>query len=301
MALTAYQAQVQRLLHDPQAAYYPTADLTAYINIARSQIAAESQSVRVLISGTIASVTVVTSGSGYATGSLVTPSGFGMGAVLTPTLNGGGFASVAVTAAGSGWDTTTTAAATDPTGAGSGATFSVSVQGVNNTVAGQEVYSFASRNTAAQLTSGANQILGVMSVSACWGGNMRPMLRRLTWTDFQAWLRSYSTGLQSFPSVWSQYGQGVNGSVYLYPIPSQALPMDWDTFCSVAALAQDTDPEAIPYPWTDAIPYYAAYLAYDNSQRKTDAGRMFSDYELFMKRARALSEPGFIPDPYSSD
>jgi hypothetical protein len=60
----------------------------------------------------------------------------------------------------------------------------------------------------------------------------------------------------------------------------------------------DTTVEAIPYPWTDAIPYYAAYLAASNAQRAQDASSNFGQYEVFMKRARAMSETPFIPDAY---
>ena len=65
MGLTAYQQATQRLLHDPNATYFPIADLTAYINTARGQIAMEGQCIRQLLSGgTITSITGAPSGSG---------------------------------------------------------------------------------------------------------------------------------------------------------------------------------------------------------------------------------------------
>jgi len=98
--------------------------------------------------------------------------------------------------------------------------------------------------------------------------------------------------------VWSQYGQGANGSIYVYPFPSQIMQWDWDTYCLPINLNVDADPEAIPYPWSDAVQFYAAYLAYYNSQRRSDGDAMFAVYEQFMKRARANSEPDYVPDPY---
>lgn len=169
--------------------------------------------------------------------------------------------------------------------------------GQNRTTQGQEVYTFASINALNILGSGVASIMGVLSVSVSWG-SMKPTLRQREWTWFQAFLRSYNTGLQNFPSDWSQYSQGVNGSIYLWPIPSQACAMDWDCYCLPSALSADADPEAIPYPWTDAIPSYAAYLAYDNAQRADDADRMFQQFERYMKRARKMSEASFIPDMY---
>lgn len=65
--LTTYQQQVQRLLHDVNAQLYPLTDLTIYINEARQQIAAESMSVRAVL-------TFTTTGSvkSYALSSIVT-------------------------------------------------------------------------------------------------------------------------------------------------------------------------------------------------------------------------------------
>jgi hypothetical protein len=61
----------------------------------------------------------------------------------------------------------------------------------------------------------------------------------------------------------------------------------------------DTTPEALPYPWTDAVPYYAAYLAFMNSRRPMEAGNMFSIFENLMKRARSFSESTYIESYYA--
>ena len=218
--LSDYLTDTQRLLHDPQAKYYSTTDLTSYINTARGQIASEGQCVRAL-----------------------------------------------------------------PTG--------------NNAAVGQEVYPFGPVNTLVQAQfPGVQSIQGVLSVAVSWG-SMKPVLTQMVWSDFQALLRSYNIGLQNYPSVYAQYGQGTSGSIYLFPQPSQVSAMDWDCYCLPIALVDDTSVEALPYPWTDAVPYYAAYKAYLNSQRWPDSKAMFDEFTKFMKRARSQSEPPFIPDYYS--
>jgi hypothetical protein len=297
VALTAYQQQVQRLLHDPNATYYSLTDVTSYINTARNQIGLESQSIRVLVCGAISSVTVSAGGTLYAAADTIAVSGVGIGAVLTPNLSGGGaVTSVSVVSGGTSYDNTTTAAMVTKTG--SGATLVPVVTGQNLTVAGQESYTFASRNAAAkQLNSGVNAILGLHSLAITWG-SAKPMLDRFDWMTFQARFRSWTVGFQGQPAVWAMYGQGAGGSVFLCPIPSQVLNMDWDVFCEPIALVDDTTVEAIPYPWTDAVPYYAAYLAFTNAQRAEDAGNMFAQYEQFMRRGRAMSESTFIPSGY---
>jgi len=299
VALNAYLAQTQRLLHDPAAIYFSTADLTAYINIARSQAAIESQSVRALISGFVASVAVNAGGTNYSAQtsiSFASPSG-GTGAVATPTIAAGVITAVTMVAPGSGFDTGATAVASDPTGAGHNAVLTPTVSGANMLVIGQEVYTFASRQTQAQLTPGVSAIHGVLSITASWGAS-RPMLGRKDWTTFQAKYRPWAAGWLNNPVVWAQYGQGAKGSVYLAPIPANAFNMEWDTYCVPIPLVDDTTVEAIPYPWTDAIPYYAAYLAASNAQRAQDASSNFGQYEAFMKRARSMSETPFIPDAY---
>jgi len=69
----------------------------------------------------------------------------------------------------------------------------------------------------------------------------------------------------------------------------------------------DTDIEAIPYLWTDAVPYFAAYLALMSAQtnmRMEQAQRYFQLYQTFVQRARQAATPAVnryayeqMPDP----
>jgi hypothetical protein len=96
------------------------------------------------------------------------------------------------------------------------------------------------------------------------------------------------------PVTWSQLGQGTSGTFYLDPIPDTIYPLFCDVVGYPSALVLDTDPEAIPYLWTDAVPYFAAYLAYLSAQapaRQNDAARMFEFYTEFIDRARRASTP----------
>lgn len=165
------------------------------------------------------------------------------------------------------------------------------------TVAAQEVYPFSGFNAFVQLTAGVDSILHVKSIAVQWGAQ-RPILDWRPWSDLQAYLRSWQVGMPGPPAVWSQYGQGVNGSVYLYPIPSQVLPMDWDCVCLPVQLVDDTTVDLIPEPWSDAVQFYAAYKAYLNSQRFTEAAVMYNVnaqspglYQRAMMEARAAAEP----------
>lgn len=231
MALNSYLSQTQNLLHDTNAQFYTTSQLTTYINQARAKTAAAGQCCRFLPpSGTI------------------------------------------------------------------------------NTVANQETYTFAAINALlpAQLTS----VLGVVTIAVNIGTS-KPCLRRYSWSAFQAYLRSYSIGLTGYPMIFAQYGQGTpytdvstatsaNTSVqiYLWPIPSAIYAMDWDCYCLPIALVNDSTPEAIPYPFTDAVPYYACHLALMGAQRFADAEKMESRFKMKIREAQSQSDMLFIPDFY---
>jgi hypothetical protein len=85
-----------------------------------------------------------------------------------------------------------------------------------------------------------------------------------------------------------------SGSFYIDPISDLAYTLNCDCVCYPIALVADTDVEAIPFLWTDAIPYFSAYLALLSAQtsaRQADAERVFSYYTTFVQRARRFSNP----------
>ncbi|MDE2105452.1 MAG: hypothetical protein KGL39_49955, partial [Patescibacteria group bacterium] len=115
---------------------------------------------------------------------------------------------------------------------------------------------------------------------------------------------------QGAPNEWSQYGQGSapqpslqtsGGSIYVDPVPDAAYSLQLDCACYPITLALDTDPEAIPYLWTDAVAYFAAYLALLSAQaqaRQADANRMYERYVEFVNRARRFSTSSVLPGIY---
>jgi hypothetical protein len=296
MALTKYQQRTAILLNDPGQQLWSLTSLTAFINEARSQIAAEGECIKVLPPGTngVASITVTAGGSGYISAPTVTITGPGTGATATAVLTGDAVTSVTVDTAGSAYDYTT--AISFSGGSGAGAT-AVPVINCVNTVAGQEVYQFSAVNPLAQLTAGVASILFISSVAVSWGA-LKPTLDQWNWDDLQAKVRAYPV-VSGQPAMWAQFGQGVGGSIYLQPVPTTTLPMEWNCVCLPIDLATDSDPEAIPYPWTDAVPYFAAYVGFMNARRPEEAKNIYGEFELRMKRARAFSESMSVPSYYA--
>ena len=211
MALNSYISLTQLQLHDTAGVFFSVPNLTTWINIARSQLASETQCVRQLQ--------------------------------------------------------------------------------IVNTVNNQETYAFP---TNVNLAGGVLNTVSVMGISVPWG-TFKPTLTYMPWSNFQAFLRAYNQQIQGYPEVWSQFNR--NGPVYLWPIPSAVFAAEWDTSCNVINLATDTDPEAIPYPFTDAIPYFAAYLANLYAQREKEAETSYKLYRQFVATANKSAQPlgGYTP------
>jgi hypothetical protein len=301
MALATYTTNVEYLLHDQNLQLY-SFNLTNVINTARQRVAAESQCVRVLLpsSGGVASYTQVSGGTGY-TSATATISGpdlpSGVQATASATVSGGAVTAVNVVVAGSGYQNTPTVTIT---GNGTGASFTATLTSFCATVTGQETYSFSSFNTLVQQTAGVQNILGLMSV-AINENSVKPVLDRYPWVQFQSYMRAYNGLFWNYPFCWAQYGQGANGSFMLFPIPSGVYAMDLDTYCQPIPLVDDTTAEAIPYPWTDAVAYYAAYQALLYAQRMDDSQKMLGEYKRLMMEGRQFVETPMIPSMYDTD
>ena len=297
-----YQQEVQQLLSDQDERRFNIDDLRMFINRARRKIAGATQCIRVLppSSGSFLTITPSSGGSGY-TAPVVTisaPDGIGVGftpATATANLSGGAIVSFTITNAGTGY-VQPTITITDPTGSGAVASYTLSAFLTANPA--QEVYTFQSVSALVKANfPGVAQIISIQSVAVSWG-SWKPAMRNLPWSMFQAYCRAWNIGEQNYPTVWSQYGQGENGSIYLYPIPSVLAQMDWDCYCSPIDLSLDTDVEALPHPFTEAVPFYAAYWAFMSAQNQDAAMAMRAEYKNQMAEARSYVSPALIPDFY---
>jgi hypothetical protein len=296
--LDTYILQTRRLLHDAGADFYSDFDLTSDINEARQQVAAEGQCIRVLPPSTagVLSIAVLTPGSGYTTATvtlgapnLIT----GVQATATPNIVAGAITSYTVTLAGSGYYIIPSVTIT---GDGTGATAVATLAPALSTVSNQELFGFSQANVFVVQTPGVRAVLDVQQVAVYWG-NLKPALEYKPWTLFNAYFRAWPQ-FSNFPTIWSKYGQGEAGTVYWWPIPQQVLGMDWDCICVPINLVNDQTVEAIPAQWTNAVQYYACYLALLGAQRHEEADKMFGFYMRQMARARAFSQRNLTQRPY---
>lgn len=182
------------------------------------------------------------------------------------------------------------------------------------TVPQQEIYPVNAWNALIQdAMPGAQSILCIntisISIGGRWqdkqivGGSWKPMWRRIPWTDFQARFRVYGRtfyGTISDPGWWAQVGNGALTEVYLAPIPAMYQPMELDLTLVPAPLQNDGDPEPIPYPWIDAVSYWAGVLCMLQQQRKEDADALAKLFIADMPFCASVVCPRFISSAYAA-
>jgi hypothetical protein len=175
--------------------------------------------------------------------------------------------------------------------------------GTLTAVIGQRNYNFSSISFGSAATTGIQGAINVRSMLYNVGTGQK-WVKSKSWEWFQLYRLNNPAPGSGAPTEWAQYGQGsastgsitgegsgsiISGSLYIDPLPDIAYTLNCDSTCYPQALAADTDVEAIPYLWTDAVPYFAAYLALMTSQtsaRLQQAQQLFQLYQLFMQRAR---------------
>lgn len=298
--LDTYLSQTRNLLNDtnPQERLFSDATLISNINLARGKVAAKGQCVRFLppTSAGIISIAIANGGSGYA----VAPSVFvstpdqipAIQATATAQISGGAVTAVTMTEPGAGYFQNPSISFSSST-LGTTALASGVFGYLNATNLNQEIYPFS----AITLQSGMGQITAVRAVSYVWGAS-RFTAPMVSWSRYQATIRTYSPGYTGTPTVVAQFGQGVGGTIYTYPVPDQRYQAEWDCIILPIPLVNDSTPEVIPAPWQFCVQYFAAFITLDGAGRYDDAKKMLDRFDMFMKEARTESQVGQIANWY---
>jgi hypothetical protein len=100
------------------------------------------------------------------------------------------------------------------------------------------------------------------------------------------------------PAVFAQFGQGALGTLWIN-LPDGPYTLSLDTVCFPSPLIDDSTSEALPYLWTDAVPYYAAYFALLTAQNTQAAAEMMKLYGMFVQKARGAANPSVMPMNYN--
>jgi hypothetical protein len=189
--------------------------------------------------------------------------------------------------------------------------------GTINTVVGQRAYNFSGINFGTSATTGIQGAINVRRINYNIASGAQWIPPR-EWEYFDLYYMNNPVPVNGPPARWAQYAQGAatpaigsaaSGSFYIDPPPDQIYTLNCDCVCYPILLVNDSTIEAIPYLWTDAVTFFAAYYAFLSSQtgaRSADAERMYGYYKEFLNRARQASNPSVnrsqyeqSPDPAS--
>ena len=139
-------------------------------------------------------------------------------------------------------------------------------------------------------TPGMNGALAVETIN--WDtpqGGQKP-LNPVEWARFNRYTLGHEVPKTGQPRIWTEFGQGSNGTIWVNPpdkpytlsIRARALPID---------LVDDTTPDAIPYEWSDAVPFLAAWYCYMALQRQADADKMLQRFQMLLNISRQTATP----------
>ena len=304
MALFDYMQQVQRFLHDQRQRSINVDDIRSYVNRARREIAMRTQSIRIVppTSGAIVAISVDSPGSGYTNPVVVvstpdypnhTPvNPNGDQATASAIAVAGQILSVSVTYGGDGYQLPT-ATIVDPTG--QGAILSVEVEPIWTTIPFQEIYNLS--DIPLGHFPGVKSVFAVTQVAMIYA-QYRYVLPCYPWSTYQAYIRQYPTQYLYVPVFCTRFRPGTQGSWNFYPIPSSIFPWDWSCYCIPEDLEDDQSVEALPEPWTDAVPYLGASLAFEELHNLNTAKYFQDKYDVYVKRYSAYAQPGIVVNPY---
>lgn len=298
--LNDYMQQVQRFLRDARQEQLNPEDLLSYINRARRETAMRSQSIRRLtpISGSIISIEVTEGGTGYSDSPTITisdpdyPSSYGenpngLQATASAVVNNGVIEQITVENGGDGyWQPTVTIE--DDTGTGAEAEVS-ELTYINQLENGKEVYYTADIDMS--MYPGVGEVYMIRSIAILFS-QFRYTVGLYSFSEYQAKIRQWSAQWRYVPAIASQFGQGASSSYYFYPVPSQSYQAEFDCTCLPADMVDNNSPEALPAPWTDAVPYWAASLCYEELQNWNAAVYYAKKFDDMVQRYSNYARPG---------
>jgi hypothetical protein len=289
--LQDYLNQLQAAIHDTNNADFSQATLISFINQARTRVALDTHCVRGFLSvtggnalntipqqenyiynGTLGGITVTQGGVNYTAPSVNITDPTGTGATAVAVVQGGVIDAINMTSWGTGYSNPSVTV-TDATGSGAKVSPTVLLN-----------------------------VLDILSITVLWGDE-RITFGWLPFTAFQAFLRQITSQF-SVPSVFTMH-QGIQ-QAFIFQIPDQAYPMEWDIITLPMPLVNlaDVDSQVIP-PWNDAVQLFAAHLCYASLQNQAMADWYYSGnpqrpgkYDVRMKQLPATAFSRRIPNVY---
>lgn len=159
-------------------------------------------------------------------------------------------------------------------------------------------YALSATDIGVSATTGVDTPFKANQATVTVGDGAMPLMNK-PWAWFQSYLLGEVIPSEGQPTTWAQLKQGVAATLYFYPLPNTTFTVNLDCVCNPIDLVDDTTVEAIPYPFTDAVPFLAAYYAYMSVQRQSDAETMMKRYNDELSGDRASSTAAVLPTNFS--
>jgi hypothetical protein len=118
----------------------------------------------------------------------------------------------------------------------------------------------------------------------------------MAWSDFNAQLRFWQN-YTGRPVGFSMYGPK---TIYISPKPDQAYQIELDTVVLPTELTTQSPNETLPTPFTEAVPFYASYLAKYQEQSYGEAEIFKQEYQKHVLQALNTTFTRRLPTPYVS-
>ena len=289
--LNNYITEVQRLLHDANANFYSTAQLTDYINSARERVVRDTGALRTIQVTQVPCQVPATNTINSATPAQPTA----WVANATVTANTFVFSNIFIYQYITGGTSGSSAPPYPNATNNNYNNYPPSTAFADGTATLQYVGNCENIFYAAMPQG--SQTLDVINVNLYWG-NTRVPLDYLSWTDFNARLRFWQNYIGR-PLAYTTYGQG---NIYVGPVPDQTYQIEIDTVILPTALTQTNAnaTDSIVDPYSTAVKFYAAYLAkfYEQSYGESEIFK-----QEYLKQATSILNTTFtrrIPSVYSS-
>lgn len=105
-----------------------------------------------------------------------------------------------------------------------------------------------------------------------------------------------STSYPTYPAAYAFYGPT---TVMMGPPPAGNYISEWDFLCYNPDLVNDADQDAMPYPYTDPVPFLASSFAKLQAQRFDEAAGFERVYNQSMARVRGRANAISVANPWS--
>lgn len=159
------------------------------------------------------------------------------------------------------------------------------------TAAGTSSYPIASLTVPNGVAGALTLRMGAVHV-----GDGAVLMQTRSWEWFFQYYVATRSPQSGQPNIWSVLEPGPLGTIHLYPIPDGAYTVQFDVSGYPIPLVDDSTVEVLPYTWTDAVPYYAAFLAYLSAQRDADAQRMQMLWQQYATWGTRHTTPTVLPE-----